>query len=127
MKEIPTVLDTYEESDVGVKTFKHGEAFEYEVAKGEIVLVHKWVRFPSYDFIFGTPRKDSPRYKEEFGFFAFRRKENGVYRGWSIYVDQTELKEMVSGFMRIIECSECIRAPEWKEYNKTKNEVRTDS
>jgi len=116
MKIIPTIIETYTESDVAPKREVQDDVWQYEAEKGEVVLVNYWVRFPSYDFIFGVPHKDSPRYKKEFAFFQFRKMENGkAMKGWQIYIDQNELEEMQKGFTKLMDVSHVERFKEWSE------------
>lgn len=117
--KVPSVIETYAETGDVVDVKYNDELVEYEVSKGEVVLVSYWCRFPSYDFLFGVPHKDSPKYEKEFGYFQFRKKrEDGSQTGWSIYCDQIELEEMISGFLRILSVSKQERQKEWEEFSK---------
>lgn len=122
MNKIPSIIETYAETGAQPIVEKHDEPSVYENAEGEKILVHLWVRFPSYDFIFGVPAKDNPKYEKEFGFFQFRKMKDGkAMSGWSIYVDQPELEEMQRGFTKLMDVSHVERTPEWAEYHSKKD------
>lgn len=75
----------------------------YYPREGEMVHVLLWERYPDYDFIFGVPSKDSPRYEKEIAFFQFRRVGDTVHYGH--YFDVLESEAMARGFARILEVS----------------------
>ena len=73
--------------------------FDYEVA-GELIDVLYWVRWPTYDFIFGVPNRKSKLREVEAGFFQYRSvKKKKVVSGF--YVDKKELEELIKGFAKI--------------------------
>lgn len=122
MKKIPTIIETYAQHGKEPKRVLTDEPYEYEVVKGEKILVHYWVKYPTYDFIFGTPAPDNPHYKKEFGFFQFRKMTDGkAMAGWNIYVDQDELEEMQKGFTKLMDVSHATRLKEWSERNAKKH------
>lgn len=96
-------------------TFHYSEGIYFEPNPGEKILVKSWVRYPSYDFIFGVPDKSNPHYELEFGFFQFRKLKNGNTHGWSVYLDKTELLEFKYGFSEILKVSKAMRKKEWRE------------
>ena len=127
MKNIPSIIETYSECNCEPKRESLDEVYHYEVGKGEVVIIHKWVRFPNYDFMFGTPHPDSPRFDREYGFFAFRKKDGDNASVWSIYVDQDELEEMMKGFARVMDVSHATRHRDWAIRSATKAEENADS
>lgn len=121
MKKIPTIIETYTESDKEPERVLIDEPYEYEFIKGEKILVHYWVKYPSYDFIFGTPHPDNPKYKDEYGFFQFRKMRDGkTMTGWNMYIDRDELEEMQKGFTLLMDVSRATRHQEWTEHNAKK-------
>jgi len=107
-----------------VKSFKEGSAKEqkylsdapaiYEPIKGEVIDVYLWIRYPSYDFIFGVPNKANPNYKKELGFFQYRdSRTRTVLVG--MYIDRQELDEMVEGFSRLRDVSKDTRPDMWNK------------
>lgn len=118
-KVISTEIETYNETTDKVERMRPTEPYIYEPVAGEKVVVVKWVRYPSYDFIFGIPEPTSPRYKQEFGYFQFRNtKTKKVVMGF--YADQCELEELLEGFGDIIEASRFDRFERWEAYDKSK-------
>lgn len=98
---IPLKAQTYPNGKRQRTTFKKVAGLSYEPCKGEIVDVLYWHTWPSYDFIFGVPHKDSPHYKEEAAFFQFRdTRRKRVMQG--CYVDMHELEVLVSGFKELL-------------------------
>lgn len=123
MKKISTLIETYAEGSKEPSRTLSDKPYEYEFVKGEKIFVHYWVQYPSYDFIFGTPAPDSPKYKKEFGFFQFRKKRDGKTMSvWNIYVDQNELEEMQKGFTKLMDVSNETRQEEWAEHNAKKDD-----
>lgn len=119
---IPKVIETYKENTVEPRQEFYDEPLEYFPAEGERILVNLWCRFPSYDFIFGTPAPENPRREKEFGFFQFRKlKEGKAMAGWQVYVDQTELEDMCRGFAKIMEVSRANRKEEWDTYDENEH------
>ncbi|MDF1498542.1 MAG: hypothetical protein P1P85_04290 [Patescibacteria group bacterium] len=100
MPRIQNEVKKYKESKVvGHKNIVFDELI-YEPVKGEKINVVSWVRYPSYDFIFGCPAKDNPMSKNEVAFFQFRdTRTKEVKQGF--YLDKTELDEMIDGFSKI--------------------------
>lgn len=76
--------------------------------KGEEIAVLRWIRWPSYDFIFGVPEPTSKYYKDERGFFQYRDSRKGR-RGACLYLDLGELREMVDGFTTLLKHAESRR------------------
>ena len=125
MKKIPTIIETYAEGSKEPSHERFDKPYEYEFVKGEKILVHYWVKYPSYDFIFGTPAPDNPNYKLEFGFFQFRKMRDGkAMAGWNIYVDQDELEEMQKGFTKLMDVSQTTRQEEWAKRKSKKDGKR---
>ncbi len=85
----------------------------YEPVDGEMVHVQLWVRYPSYDFIFGVPDKASPRYGKEIAYFQFRRV--GEAKHYGLYLDVKESEAMVAGFKAIIRTSKGYAPHLWQE------------
>lgn len=76
----------------------------YEPSQGEKIHILFWVRYPSYDFLFGVPDKTSPKYEKEIGFFQYRdTRTKTVMQG--AYFDITEVEEMIAGFKQILSFS----------------------
>lgn len=129
INKVPTKIATYNEGDMpNVVLDENGVT--YEPRKGEIVEVFYWVRYPTYDFIFGVPHQSNPNYGSEVGFFQYRNtKRKKVMMG--VYVDCAELEELYLGFMRINEISKVMRPDLWKkhyeniEQHKSKVKVET--
>lgn len=117
-KEIPSLIETYKEGSVPDSREVYEQPFLYRDSEGDMVDVQKWVRYPNYDFIFGTPAVESEKYEKEFGFFAFRKmnKEKTNATVWTLYLDQSELEEMKEGFEAVLATSIAQRADEWKEH-----------
>lgn len=118
-EKIKSKSETYKENSLSQDCFRMNpeNPYEYEPKKGEKINVVFWVRYPSYDFIFGLPDKTNPFYKKEFGFFQFRdTRAKEIRQGF--YVDQTELEEMVDGFQKIFSLSREKRLKEWSDYDK---------
>jgi len=68
----------------------------FEPEHEALIKVEYWVRYPSYDYIFGIPVKDNPRAKKEVAFFVYRDGKSKKHYGQ--YYDSKELKNMVDGF-----------------------------
>jgi len=118
MKTIPTTVQTYVEGTVE-PSVTTGETMVYTPVEGEDIMVTLWVQYPSYDFIFGLPAPSSPKYKDEYGFFCFRKKtEDKVVSYWSVYVDRAELEEMQKGFTELAAASRIMRPHEWQDHDK---------
>lgn len=98
---IPTSPIGYEEG--GVPPVIDADEFVYYPREGEMVHVLLWERYPDYDFIFGVPEKESPRYEKEIAFFQFRRVGEKVHYGH--YFDVLESEAMVRGFQKILDVS----------------------
>ena len=94
-----------------------GDEVVYEPTKGEKVNVELWVRYPSYDFIFGVPDKSSCRHKKEISFFQFRDTRNEQARV-CFYLDITETEEMIKGFTAVLKKSKENSKHLWKEEQK---------
>lgn len=103
------------------KQFYSKDCPVYEPVKGEKITIIYWVRYPSYDFIFGIPHKTSPKYKKEVGFFQFRdTRAKKVKQG--LYIDIQELEEMIEGFARIKFSSQKYGNKHlWKKYDEKSN------
>ena len=100
----------------------------YEPVAGEKINVHKWVRFPDYDYIFGTPDKSSPRYEKEFAAFVKRKQNADNSVSVTIqYLDQNELEEMQKGFTKLMDVSHVERLQEWSERSAKKDEIKRNS
>lgn len=76
----------------------------YEPVQGEKIHILFWVRYPSYDFIFGVPDKENPKHEKEIGFYQYRdTRAKKIMQG--AYFDIEEVEEMIEGFKRILEFS----------------------
>lgn len=85
---------------IGNYSEKFEKPMKYELKKGEVLDVFYWVKWPSYDFIFGKPAKDNPYKKQEAAFFQYRnRKKKKVICGF--YLDKNELQEIKKGFNKL--------------------------
>lgn len=113
--KIPTIIKTYPKNEEPPIHEFSANPYEYFLTEDEKINVVLWVRYPSYDFIFGLPDESSPAREKEFGFFQFRKQdENGNQKGWAVYLDQTELEEMVKGFQNVLKASKNERKEEWE-------------
>lgn len=73
--------------------------FKYLIGKKQIDVL-LWVRWPSYDFIFGIPAKTNPLRGKEAGFFQYRDvRHKKVIKGF--YFDKEELRCLIKGFQKI--------------------------
>lgn len=115
MFKIPIEIKSYPEGQEP-KMDNH-DSYEYEPVDGEKIKVVFWVRYPSYDFIFGVPDKSSSKYEKEIGFFQFRdTRASKVISGF--YIDIEECKELVKGFSDILATSIENSPHLWKEDKK---------
>lgn len=92
------------------------DALTYEPAEGEIIEVSQWIRWPSYDFIFGVPAKDSPMYEKETAYFQYRDTRHKHHHGF--YIDVVELLHMVEGFATLVEMSKTHNPDIWEKHHK---------
>jgi hypothetical protein len=103
-------MSTYKIPNHVIK-YKEGQLLEipedtdrvtFEPNEGELIEVTHWVTYPSYDYIFGVPAKNSPRAKKESGFFAFRdsRTESADI---GMYLDDGEVADFFNGAKSIYE------------------------
>jgi hypothetical protein len=98
--KIPTVVQSFPEGTDPAPTTVEFDTLTYEPTKGELINVVYWVRFPSYDFIFGIPDETNPRYKKEVGFYQFRdTRTKTVPLGF--YCDVLECLGLIKGFSEI--------------------------
>lgn len=100
--EIQNKPKSYKEGSVEDQTIVVEDEFVIEPVKGEKVNVIYWVRYPSYDFIFGVPDKSSPKFGKEVGFYQFRDTRNKKVEA-GLYVDVQELNELLEGFKKMKE------------------------
>ncbi len=121
--KIPTIIEPYKEGLVETSQAEFDEPFEHKDARGHNVLVYKWVRYPSYEFIFGIPAPDSPKHELEYSYFEFR-KQGG---GWQFYADQNELEEMIQGFIAVLNASQSARPDEWHKFNLQRPKIETNA
>lgn len=100
-KKIPAEAEAYPNGMLKKDlTLNLKDCFVYEPVRGEKVKVVAWVRYPSYDFIFGVPDKTNPKYKKEVAFFQVRdTRLKKVMAG--CYLDVEELEEFINGFLKI--------------------------
>lgn len=93
--------------------------FHYRPKPDELILVHAWYRYPSYEFIFGVPDKSNHHYGKEVAFFQFRdTRTKTIQQGF--YIDCCELEEMVTGFSKLLGISKSERPDMWKVYEKNR-------
>ncbi len=117
---IPEKLETYvkapEQNDINSNTI-----IKYVNLEKQQISVVSWIRYPSYDLIFGVPDKGK-RHKHEIGFFEYRFKNiEGKEKRLSLYVDINECKEIIEGFKLILEKSKSNSSNLWKEYEKSRS------
>lgn len=130
-EKIPEQIETYPEGSVPDMSM-HPDGLVYEL-KGEKIEVCYWIRYPSYDFIFGTPHKSSKYNEKEVGFFQFRNTKNPEAKPMAIYVDCAELEELTTGFSRLSEVSKLMQPKLWKihqykkELEKMGNKLNTQA
>lgn len=65
-------------------------------AAGDLVEVRMFVQYPSYDFIYGNPTADSPKYAKEAVYFEYRDSRAGG-KSFSLYLDVQEATEFIRG------------------------------
>ncbi len=100
MPKIPNKPKKYkEDKEAGCKLVEFDELI-YEPVKGEKIKVVSWVRYPSYDFIFGYLDKTNPKAEKEVAFFQFRDTRTKKIKS-GFYLDATELDEVINGFSLI--------------------------
>ena len=101
MRKIPNEVDRYEEDkECGCEETNYTKCFVYEPNKGEKINIVSWVKYPSYDFLFGYPDKTNPKSEKEVAFFQFRDTRAKKIRA-GFYLDECELDEMIDGFNKI--------------------------
>jgi len=88
----------------------------YEATKGEDVDLIALVDYPSYQFIFGVPSKESPRHKEEVGFIEYIDHRTGKRTG--LYLDVQECLDFQMGMDRIIKASKENSKELWSKHEK---------
>ena len=71
----------------------------FQPSLGEMVKINTWIRYPDYDWLFGVPTFDSPRYAKEEAFYIFRNRTNDVQHGF--YLDKQELTDLIMGLLKI--------------------------
>ena len=118
--KIPNTIVSYKE---GFEPDTHPTAEQslvYEPTEGELIHVVSWVRYPSYDFIFGIPDPKNPKYEKEIGFFQYRdTRAKRVLIG--VYLDVQEIIEFIEGFVLLRNNSQLNSPKLWQEFlNKTK-------
>lgn len=94
------------------KLIKKHKCLHYGDDKERLAVV-RWVRWPSYDFIFAIPTEGNKYFKDESAFFQYRDHRKGR-KGACFYVDKVELKELVAGFTLLLKTSKAITAKEVK-------------
>lgn len=101
MRKIPNKVKKYEEDrNAGCEITEWEDPVIYEPVKGEKINIVSWVKYPSYDFLFGYPDKTNPKSKKEVAFFQFRdTRAKKINQGF--YLDECELNEMIEGFAKI--------------------------
>lgn len=102
--QIAKVVQTFKPGRYNVRKRTHKRPLRYG-CKGEEIAVLRWIRWPSYDFIFGVPEPTSKYYKGERGFFQYRDSRKWR-RGACMYLDLGELREMVEGFTALLKNAE---------------------
>lgn len=128
MPKISNGIEKYKEGKKdGVEIEYTRGSFIFEPVKGEKINVVSWVRYPSYDFIFGYPDKTNPKSEKEVAFFQFRdTRAKKIKAGF--YLDETELNEMVDGFSLIKKYVERIpRRAKIKKSKKVAGQDRSNS
>ncbi len=111
---ISNKLETFEENNPP-PPLDPGTILVYEASPKEFVEVTLWERYPSYDFIFGVPTKDSERYNDEIAFFIFRHKNK---RQIGLWIDVQEYHTIVNGFRSIFRRSTVHSPHLWEQYGK---------
>ena len=109
-------LETYNKSVIGDET-ERVDSIHYTNKEGQDIDVVFWVRYPSYDFIFGVPI-GGKRHKKEIGFFEYRSYPN---KSVNLYVDIKECLEIIAGFSAILEKSKKNSLHLWSEYEKSRS------
>ena len=89
----------------------------YEPIQGQRINVLLWVRYPSYDFIFGVPDKDSPKYEKEISFIQYRDTRLKTVK-MGMYLDIVETKEFIEGLSKCLEFSKEHLPHLWKKYDQ---------
>jgi len=64
----------------------------------EMIEVTHWVRYPSYDFLFGKPIPESPRYEKEIACMVIRYEIGKVY---AHYFDTNETRDTIEALLTI--------------------------
>ena len=101
MLKIPNKVDKYDEDkESGCEKTEYEECFVYEPNKGEKINVVAWIKYPSYDFIFGYPDRTNPKAEKEAAFFQFRDTRTKKIKS-GFYLDAIELDEVINGFSLI--------------------------
>lgn len=113
MYKIPCEVLTYDEGTQPVEITEQDELV-YEPTVGEKINVCFWCRYPSYDFIFGTPDVSSPKHEKEIGFMQMRdTRAKSVRLG--VYVDLEECEEIIEGMKRVLKESKTNSPHLWKQ------------
>lgn len=120
MVNIPVKIQHYPESGKNPQEIMSEKPKYFFDKDGNKIVVHSWLRWPNYDFVFGTPSPESPKHEKEFAFFQFRKFQGGETVGNYLYLDQLELEEMIGGLLRIMEISRTTRGEEWDKYQKNR-------
>lgn len=105
MKRISTRVKTFKPGKFDVRKKSYSNRPLMYGSKGEEMEVKRWIRWPSYDFIFATPCSTSKMWKDERGFFQYRDSRKGR-KGWACYFDLGELKELAEGFAALLKHAE---------------------
>ncbi len=115
--QISQHLETYENAS-DVPFTPPDTEITYFDGEHQLINVVSWIRYPSYDFIFGVP-VSGKRYEHEIGMFCLRKKnDKGNVTTRTIYVDIEECQEIISGLSDVLKLSKKHSPHLWKKYNE---------
>ena len=109
---IPKEIEKYDPQNPP-QALKPNENLEYYPNSQGKVNVMLWVRFPSYDFIFGVPSKFSNTYEKEATFLAIRDARNGMNR--ELWLDIVETEDLIRGLTQALDVSKINSPHLWKK------------
>jgi len=97
-KILPKTFDETEKMSEPLIKKLVSDTFYYEVSKDELIEVVNWVRYPSYDFLYGVPIPESPRYVKEIACMVIRYKGAKSY---AHYFDVNEARDTIEALLII--------------------------